>query len=182
VLIGVRYRHDLKALQDKWDREGNFVSGIGAIELNNGTIDHAGWEGSAEAMGGVLGSFERGPWSMMGYTVARANMPDHSGYKDGNSVFAGGGMAYTPREDLRTGRLVSYQVGLSWEHYARDRSADAVIGPSGGNEVFIHPALAYSPGHKVLIFGIVSVPVWQELRDPATRTTYRIGTGVIYGW
>jgi hypothetical protein len=182
VLLGVRYRHDLKGLQDRWDREGNFVTGMGAIELNNGTIDHARWRGPAEAMGAVLGSVERGPWSIMGYAVARANVRDDSGSKDGNTVFTGTGLAYTPNEDFATGRLVSYQAGLSWEHYARDRSADGVVGPSGGNEVFVHPAIAYSPGHNLLVFGIVSLPVWQEFRDPASRTRYRVGTGVIYGW
>jgi hypothetical protein len=182
VLLGVRYRHDLKGLQDRWDREGNFVTGTGAIELNNGTIDHARWHGPAEAMGAVLGSFERGPWSMMGYAVGRANVRDDSGSKDGNAVFTGTGVAYTPNEDAATGRLVSYQAGLSWEQYARDRSSEGVVGSSGGGEVFLHPAIAYSPGHNLLIFGIVSVPLWQEFRDLASQTRYRVGTGVIYAW
>jgi hypothetical protein len=182
VLLGVRYRHDLKGLQGRWNREGNFVTGMGAIELNNGTIDHDGWEGPAEAMGALLGSVERGPWSVMGYAVGRANVRDASGSKDGNTVFTGTGVAYTPNEDFASGRLVSYQMGLSWEHYARDRSSDGVVDSSGGSELFVHPAVAYSPGHNLLIFGIVSVPVWQEFRDRASQTRYRVGTGVIYGW
>jgi hypothetical protein len=182
VLLGVRYRHDLKGLQDRWDREGNFVTGMGAVELNNGTIDHAKWHGPAEAMGAVLGSFERGPWSIMGYAVGRANARDASGAKDGNAVFTGTGVAYTPNEDAATGRLVSYQAGFSWEHYARDRSSEGVVGSSGGSEVLVHPAIAYSPGHNLLVFGILSVPVWQEFRDRASQTRYRVGTGVIYAW
>jgi hypothetical protein len=182
LLLGVRYRHDLKGLQERWDREGNFVSGMAAIELNNGTIDHPRWSGPAEAMGAVLGSFERGPWSLMGYAVARANVSDSGGSKTGNTMFTGSGVAYTPNEDFVTGRLVSYQAGVSWEHYARDRESHDVIARSGGDELFVHPAIAYSPGHNLLFFGIVSLPVWQDLRDPATKTRYRVGTGVIYGW
>jgi hypothetical protein len=91
-------------------------------------------------------------------------------------------VAYTPNEDSATGRLGSYQTSLSWEHYARDRSSAGVVGSSGGNQVFVHPAIAYSPGHSLLIFGIVSVPVWQEFRDPASQTRSRIGTGVTYAW
>lgn len=182
VLVGIRYRHDLQRLQDRWDREGNFVSVMGAVELNNGTIDHDGWNGPYETMGAVLGSVERGPWSLMGYAVARANVTDGAGSKDGNPVFAGTGVAYTPNEDMETGRLLSYQAGVSWERYARDRGARQVVDASGGTEVFVHPAIAYSPGHNLLFFGIVSLPVWQDMRDPATKTRYRIGSGVIYGW
>jgi hypothetical protein len=46
----------------------------------------------------------------------------------------------------------------------------------------VHPAIAYSPGHNLLVFGIVSLPIWQDVRDPAIKTSFRVGTGVIYGW
>jgi hypothetical protein len=182
VLVGLRYRHDLKTLQDRWNREGNFVSAMGAVELNNGTIDHDKWSGPPEAMGALLGSVERGAWSLMGYAVARANVEDESGSKSGNPVFVGSGIAYTPNEDFATGRLVSYQAGVSWEHYAKDRSARQLVAASGGNEIFVHPAVAYSPGHNLLFFGILSWPVWQGVNDIATKTAYRVGSGVIYGW
>ena len=182
LLLGVRYRHDLKGLQDRWDREGNFVSGMAAVELNNGTIDHPGWDGPVEAMGGALASFERGPWSLMGYAVGRANRPDDTGSRDGNTLFAGTGVAYTPNENLETGRLISYQAGVSWEHYARDRTGAGVVASSGGSEVLVHPAIAYTPGHNLLFVGIGSVPAGPPVRDPAARTRYRVGTGIIYGW
>ena len=66
------------------------------------------------------------------------------------------------------------------DHYARDRVT--VMDVSGGSEVLVHPAITYSPGHNLLIFGIVSLPVWQDFRDVAVQTRYRVGTGVIYGW
>jgi hypothetical protein len=114
--------------------------------------------------------------------VARANVQDDSGSKDGNPVFTGAGTAYTPNEDFAIGRLVSYQAGVSWEHYGRDRTGAGVVASSGGNEVLVHPAITYSPGHSLLVFGIVSVPVWLEFRDPTAQTRYRVGTGIIYGW
>jgi hypothetical protein len=48
--------------------------GMGAFELNNGTIDHQAWTGPLDTMGAVLGSLERGKWSGIGYTVARFNV------------------------------------------------------------------------------------------------------------
>ena len=155
---------------------------MGAVELNNGTIDHDRWSGPVEGMSAALGSLERGPWSLMAYGVTRFNAQDSSGSKDGNTLFTGAGAAFTPNEDFTTGQLLSYQAGVSFEHYARDRAAYQRVEESGGNELFVHPAIAYSPGHNLLFFGIVSLPVWQDVRDPSTKTRYRVGTGIIYGW
>jgi hypothetical protein len=59
------------------------------------------------------------------------------------------------------------------------RNSDA---STAGDEFMLHPTLVYSPGHNVLVFGIVSVPVWRSFEDPAARDTYRFGTGVVYAW
>jgi hypothetical protein len=182
IVLGLRYRHDLKGLQEKWNRAGNFLMGVGAFELNNGTIDHRAWSGPADAMGAVLGSLERGQWSVIGYTVARLNVQDSQGSKDGNTVFVGGGFAYTPNEDFQTGRLFSYQLGWSFEHYARDRIDGQRDPNTGGNELLLHPTFVYSPGHHLLFFGIVSLPVSREFRDVGQRDRYRLGTGVLYSW
>jgi hypothetical protein len=182
ILLGLRYRYDLKGLQEKWDREGNFLLGVGAIELNNGTIDHPAWEGPLDATGAVLASVERGQWSGIGYTVVRTNGEDSEDNKAGNHVFVGGGVAYTPNEDLATGRLFSYQAGWSFEHYFRDRVDGGVDESSGGSELLIHPTLVFSPGHGLVFFGVLSVPVWQEFRDRSVQDRYRAGVGVVYGW
>lgn len=182
IVLGLRYRHDLKGLQDKWDREGNFLMGMGAFELNNGTIDHRAWTGPPDTMGAVLGSLERGKWSAIGYTVARFNVEDPDGNKNGDNLFAGGGVAYTPNEDSQTGRLFSYQAGWSFEHYARDRVNGRPDPNTGGDVLLIHPTVVYSPGHGLLLFGVVSVPVWRDFRDSAAQDRYRFGAGVVYGW
>ena len=61
--------------------------GMGAVEVNNGTIDHDRWSGPVEGMSAALGSLERGPWSGMAYGVTRFNAEDSSGSKDGNTLF-----------------------------------------------------------------------------------------------
>jgi hypothetical protein len=182
VLLGLRYRHDLKGLQAKWNREGNFLMGMGAFELNNGTIDHPAWSGPVDGIGAVLGSLERGKWSAIGYSVARFNAENSQGSKDGDHVFLGGGFAYTPNEDFETGRLFSYQVGWSFEHYAQDRVKGHPDSNSGGDEVLLHPTFVYSPGHTLLFFGVVSVPVWRDFNDVWSQDRYRLGTGVLFSW
>jgi hypothetical protein len=182
VVLGLRYRHDLKGLQAKWDREGNFLMGMGAFELNNGTIDHRAWSGPLDSLAAALGSLEWGPWSAIGYTLGRVNVEDSARNKDGNIVSVGGGVAYTPDEDFQTGRLFSYQVGWSFEHRGRDRVDGQPGSDTGGNELFLHPTFVYSPGHDLLLFGMVSVPVRREFEDPASQDGYRFGTGVLYGW
>jgi hypothetical protein len=182
VVLGLRYRHDLKGLQDTWDREGNFVMGMGAFELNNGTIDHRAWAGPLDAIGAALMSVERGAWSGIGYTMVRRNLEDSTGNKDGDAFFLGGGLAFTPNEDFRTGRLISYQVGWSFEHFARDRAGRQPVANSGSDQVLLHPAIVYSHGHDVLFFGLVTVPVWRDVASAAAQVRYRFGTGVIYAW
>ena len=182
VVLGLRYRYDLKGLQEKWDREGNFLMGMGAFELNNGTIDHRAWTGPLDTMGAVLGSLERGKWSGIGYTVARFNVEDSEGNKNGNNLFFGGGLAYTPNEDFQTGRLFSYQAGWSFEHYSRNRVKSQPDPNTGGDELLIHPTVVYSPSHGLLFFGVVSVPVWRDFRDSAAQDGYRFGTGMVYAW
>jgi hypothetical protein len=182
VVLGLRYRHDLKGLQAKWAREGNFVMGMGAFELNNGTVDHGAWTGPVEPMAAVLGSLERGEWSAIGYSVMRFNVEDSEGNKDGDNLFLGGGLAYTPSENFQTGRLISYQAGWSFEHYARDRVNGQTARNTGGNEFLLHPTVVYSPGHGLLLFGMVSAPLWRVFEDSAEQDAYRFGTGVVYAW
>jgi hypothetical protein len=182
VVLGLRYRHDLKGLQSKWDREGNFLMGMGAFELNNGTIDHRAWTGPLDSLAAALGSLEWGKWSAIGYTLGRINVEDSGGNKDGNIVSGGGGVAYTPNEDFQTGRLFSYQVGWSFEQVARDHVDGQPGSGTGGSQFFLHPTLVYSPGHALLFFGMVSVPVRRDFEDPAAQDGYRFGTGALYAW
>jgi len=182
IVLGLRYRHDLKGLQTQWDREGNFLMGMGAFELNNGTIDHPAWTGHLDTLAAALGSLEWREWSAIGYSVGRHNVEDSGGNKDGDMISVGGGLAYTPGEDFQTGRLLSYQAGWSLEHVSRDRVDGQPGLDPGGNAFFVHPTLVFSPGHNLLFFGMVSVPVWRDFEDPASQEGSRLGTGVLYAW
>jgi hypothetical protein len=182
IVLGLRYRHDLKGLQERWDREGNFLMGMGAFELNNGTIDHRAWTGPLDTTGAAVGSLERGKWSAIGYTVARFNAENAEGSKDGDTVFFGGGLAYTPNEDFGTGRLFSYQAGWSFEYYARDQVERRSDPNTGGHEFLLHPTFVYSPGHALLFFAMASVPISRDFKDVAAQDAHRFGTGVLYTW
>jgi hypothetical protein len=182
AVLGARYRYDLKGLQERWQRDGNYLMGMGAVELNNGTIDHAAWNGPPDSLAAVLGSLERGEWSLIGYSVGRFNVRDAVGNKDGDNLSFGGGLAFTPHENFATGRLFSYQAGWSFEHFSRDRVAGQADPNSGSNELLVHPTFVYSPGHGLMFFGVASLPVWQDFRDSATRDRFRVGTGVLYSW
>jgi hypothetical protein len=114
IILGARYRYDLSSLIEKWGREGNFLLGVAGVEIPSGVIDHKAWDGPLDSFGGALGSLEKGSWSGIAYTYYRHNSPDTTGSKKGNSIFVGGGLAFTPGEDLTTGKLISYQLGWSY--------------------------------------------------------------------
>lgn len=182
IIIGARYRYDLTSLIQRWNREGNFILGVGGAEIPSGVIDHRAWHAPVDYLGGLLGSLERGAWSAIGYGYYRYNSLNRAGKTAGDNLFLGGGLAFTPGENFETGQLLSYQLGWSFETYFRDRIADTVIQDSGGQEVLLHPTLVYSPGQGWLFFGLVSIPVWRDFRDPLQQDRFRIGLGVVYSW
>ena len=182
IILGARYRYDLSTLIDEWNRDGNFLLGVAGVEIPSGVIDHKAWDGPLDYLGGALGSLEKGAWSGIAYTYYRHNSPDKTGSKKGDNIFLGGGLAFTPGEDFTTGKLISYQLGWSYETYLRDRVAGTDDPNTGGRELLVHPTLVYSPGHGLVFFGLVSLPVWRDFRDPVAQDRFRVGTGVIYAW
>ncbi len=182
IILGARYRYDLSTLIEKWNRDGNFLLGVAGVEIPSGVIDHKAWDGPLDYLGGALGSLEKGAWSGIAYTYYRHNSPDGTGSKKGDNIFVGGGLAFTPGEDFTTGKLISYQLGWSYETYLRDRVGGTDDPNTGGRELLVHPTLVYSPGRGLMFFGLVSLPVWRDFRDPVAQDRFRVGTGVIYAW
>jgi hypothetical protein len=133
-------------------------------------------------MGALLTSLERGPWSGIGYSFYRHNGEDASRSKKGDSFFVGGGMAYTPGENFKTGRLVSYQLGISFEAYLKDQINGSPDAGTGGQELLLHPTVVWSPGHRVLFFGVVSVPAWRDFRNTSSQDRFRVGFGTVFFW
>ena len=116
TIVGARYRYDLTGLQQRFDREGNFVMAMGALELPTGNIDHKSFDGPLDAMFALLGSVERGSLSLIAYGFYRYNGTD-DGSKPGDNLILGTGPAWTPLDDAAAGRLLSFQLGLSYELY-----------------------------------------------------------------
>src|SRR5207302_5526002 len=181
AILGMRYKYVLEDLQKKWDRDGNFLMGVGAVELTNGIIDHPAWRGSPNGIGALLGSLEKGRWSGLAYAFGKFN-GKYEGTKKGNNLFLGNGIAYTPNEDMKTGKLISYQLGFSFEQTYMDRNIGQPVFGSGGNQALLHPTSVYSPGHGLLFFGVVSIPVYRNMRDTSQQDRFRVGSGVIYAW
>jgi hypothetical protein len=180
--LGVRYRYDLAGLIEKWNREGNFILGMAGVEIPSGVIDHKAWKAPLDYLGGVLGSLERGRWSGIGYAYYRYNALFRTGTNTGNNLFLGGGLAFTPNEDPVIGKLISYQLGWSYERYFKDAIGGVRDPQTGGEEVLLHPTVAYSPGRGLLFFALVSIPVWRDFRDTLAQDRFRVGTGVVYAW
>jgi hypothetical protein len=95
-------------------------------------------------------------------------------------VFAGGGVAFTPIDDEGHGKLVSFQLGASYEHTSREEQSGAPVLLSGGNGAFLHPSFVFDIGTHLQIFNLVSLPVTQTWRDPNDRQRFRFGSGAIF--
>ena len=178
IVAGARYRLDLDALVRRFDAEGNFLMAMGAVELPTGNVDHDAFDGPLDYMGAALGSVERPPFSALAYVFARRNGTDGDRHT-GDNLFAGGGFAYTPWDDPATEKLVSFQLGLSYEMYFRDTVA-GVDQETGGRGILAHPTIVWGPGGQILVFGLVTLPITQRYRDEAQEERWRVGAGVMY--
>jgi hypothetical protein len=149
--------------------------GMAAAELPTGNMDHRAFHGPVDGMFALLGSLERGAFSGIGYGFYRLNGSD-AGTKKGDNLIFGGGLAYTPVDGHQ---ILSFQLGASYELYARDELAGADVAASGGEELLLHPTVVYGRG-PVLVFAVVSVPVQRSFRDPVQQDRWRAGFGVTY--
>jgi hypothetical protein len=179
MILGVRYRFDLPALQDRFDREGNFAMVMGAAELPSGNVDHKAFDGPMDYMVAALGSVEKGPLSGIVYGFGRMHGKTGEA-KTGNNLFLGGGLAWTPFDNPSTERLLSFQAGFSHELYFQDAISGATVSDTGGWGTLVHPTVVWGPGGRVLLFGTTSFPVAQSYRDPADEDRWRFGVGVIW--
>jgi hypothetical protein len=86
----------------------------------------------------------------------------------------------TPVDDEARGKLLSLQLGTSYEHTTREREGGVPIEQSGGRGTFLHPTVVFDIGTHVQIFNIVSLPIAQSWRDPDDRQRFRFGSGAIF--
>jgi hypothetical protein len=179
AVLGARYRLDLGALQRRFDRDGNFVMGMAAIEAPTGSIDHGAFKGPFGWMIAGLSSFEVGALSVISYVFLHQHL-SHGGETHGSSFYVGSGLAYTPWDDPSTERLVSLQLGVSYELETADTQDGRDVPGTGGWAVLAHPTLVWGPGGHVLLFALASLPMVQRRESPEIEEGWRVGAGVIY--
>jgi hypothetical protein len=179
AILGVRYRFDLTRLQERFGKDGNYLMGMAALELPTGSVDHAAFRGPLDGMLAATTGVERGPLSWNGYAFYRRHGMDSAGVRAGDNLFLGGGMAYTPFDDPVRERLVSLQLGVSYEIYMRATAGGAPVADTGGRGLYLHPTVVWGPGGRILLFGTTSLPALEDYRNAADNNRWRVGAGII---
>jgi hypothetical protein len=179
AILGLRYRLDLKYLQRSFGKDANFVLGMLGSELPTGAMDHASFKGSVGFLGAAMYSIEYQSTSAITYGYYRRRS-EYQGSREGDNLFFGAGLAVTPWDDPSTERLVSFQLGFSYETYFKDFVAGQRVDQSGGWGALIHPTIVWGPGAHLLWFNLVSIPVAQSYANPVARDQWRFGSGLVY--
>ena len=178
TLISARYRVDSERMTQSLGLDESYIMGVGGLELPTGTVDHAFGRGALGAIGAGLISLERRPFSLIGYGYYH-HTGEYKGTRESGNIFVGTGGAWTPVDNLQTGRLVSLQVGVSHERTFAQRENGVARLNSGGTGVFIHQGVVVGVNDRIQLFGLVSLPVRQQWRAPEDRQRFRIGAGTI---
>ena len=178
-LVSARYKWDTEAITKDLGLDESYVMGVGGVELPTGTMDHPFGKGRAGGIAAVMLSVEKRPVAGIVYSyIHRA--PSWEGSHTSNNVFTGAGLAFTPVDDEEHGKLLSFQLGASYEETSRETEAGAPVNLSGGTGVFMHPSLVFDIGTHIQIFNLVSLPVTQNWRDVNDRQRFRFGSGAIF--
>ena len=178
ALISARYRVESERFTQALRLDESYFMGVGGLEVPTGTVDHQFGRGAAGAIAAGLMSLERRPFSVIGYGYYH-HTGDYKGTRESGNVFVGTGGAWTPFDNLQTGRLVSLQVGLSHERTFAQRQNGAALPNSGGSGLFVHEGLVLGLNEHVQLFALLSLPVSQQWRAPEDRQRFRLGAGTI---
>lgn len=178
VLIGARYRMESQQFTEALGLDESYFMGVGGLEIPTGTIDHAFGRGAPGAIAAGLMSIERRPFSLIGYGYYH-HTGVYQGSRESGNVFFGTGGAWTPIDDLQTGRLVSVQVGLSHERTFAQEQNGMALPNSGGSGLFVHEGLVWGVNEHVQLFALLSLPITQQWRAPEDRQRLRFGAGTI---
>ena len=153
--------------------------GVGGVELPTGTMDHPFGHGTPGSVAAFMFSVEKRPVAAIAYTYIHRT-GSYEGNRSSNNLFAGGGLAFTPIDDEEHGKLLSFQLGASYEETSREEESGVPVVLSGGRGTFVHPALVFDIGTHVQILNVVSVPVSQDWRNANDRQRFRLGIGAIF--
>ena len=178
VLISARYRVESERFTEALGLDESYFMGVGGLELPTGTVDHAFGRGAPGAIAAGLMSVERRPFSLIGYGYYH-HTGVYEGSRESGNVFFGTGGAWTPIDDLSTGRLVSLQLGLSHERTFAQEQNGRALPNSGGSGVFAHEGVMWGLSEHVQVFALLSLPISQQWRAPEDRQQFRFGAGTI---
>ena len=177
-LISARYRMTSDRLTESLGLDESYIMGVGGLELPTGTVDHDFGRGAVGAIAAGLISLERRPFSLIGYGYYH-HTGDYKGTRESGNVFVGTGGAWTPVDNLASGRLVSLQLGLSHERTFAQQANGVERLNSGGTGIFLHQGVVLGVNERIQIFALVSLPIQQRWRAPEDRQRFRIGAGTI---
>lgn len=178
ILISARYRLESARVTEALGLDESSLMGVAGLEVPTGTIDHPFGRGAPGAIAAGLVSLERRPFSVIGYGYYH-HTGVYRGTRENGNVFFGGGAAWTPLDNLQTGRLVSLQTGVSHERTFKQRSGGVPVSASGGSGVFVHEGLVWGVNQRAQIFALVSIPISQRWSAPEDQQRFRVGAGLI---
>lgn len=178
ALVSVRYRTESQAFTNALGMEETYFMGVGGVEVPTGTFDHEFGQGAAGAIAAGLVGIETRPFSAIAYGYYH-HTGVYRGARESGNVFVGVGGAWTPIDDVQTGRLLSVQVGLSHEQTFAQELNNLALPDSGGSGLFLHEGVVWGANEHAQVFALLSLPVTQDWRGPADRQRFRLGAGVI---
>jgi hypothetical protein len=179
AIIGARYRVDLGGLKQALGARESYVLGIGGIELPTGTMDHEFGQGSAGSIAAGLMSVEVGSFSVVGYGYFHRDGVVE-GFRGGGSRFFGASGAWTPIDNMETGRVLSFQLGASHETTTRERLNGVPLDDTGGRAIVVHPTVTWGLNKQLLVFALTSIPVSQRWSNASDEQQFRVGLGTIF--
>ena len=178
VLISARYRLESSRVTQSLGLDESSVMAVAGLEIPTGIIDHPFGRGAPGAIAAGLVNLERRPFSVIGYGYYH-HTGVYRGTRESGNLFFGGGAAWTPLDNLQTGRLVSLQTGVSHERTFAQRSGGVPALGSGGSGLFVHEGLVWGVNQRAQIFALVSIPITQRWSAPEDQQRFRLGAGLI---
>lgn len=162
--LGLRFRLELTPLRDAFDREGNYLLVMAAVDLPTGSIDHPAFDGPLDGMVALVAAtaWRDVSGALLAFYTRRGN-------DDADDLLFGARAAWTPWDDALTRELLSLELGVSSEiHFA----------PEVDRAVLLHPCVRWNPGGRFALFAAFGMPLWQGRAD---GEAWRATAGVVLG-
>jgi hypothetical protein len=179
MLVSARYRVEAPKVARSLGVQESYFMGVGGVELPTGTFDHPFGQGAFGEIVAGLFSVEKRPIALISY-VYYHHRGVYNGERDSGNTFAGGGVAFTPIDDEDRGKLLSFQLGMSYERTFQSEENGVPVADSGSSGVFVHPGIVFDVTPTVQMFGLVSLPLTQQFNSIVDRQRFRVGVGLIW--